>query len=132
MISPNPGAGLLTATATVAAMHDANAFRSGREFAAWIGLVPGQTGRGGKVSLLGMSKRGDTHLRALLIHGARAVLQHAEAPSLRLQQPSRRRPPNVVIVALANQVACTICAVLAHERAYDKGRVSLRPHAAAD
>jgi len=131
MISPNPGVGLLTATAAVAAMGDAKALRSGREFAACIGLVPGQTGSGGKVRLLGMTKRGDTYLRALLIHGARAVLQHAKAPSLWLQQLSQRRPPNVVIVALANKVARTIWAVLAHERAYDKGRVSLRPHAAA-
>ena len=126
-ISAIPGIGLLTATAAVAAMGDAKAFRSGREFAAWIGLVPGQTGSGGKVRLLGMSKRGDTYLRTLLIHGARAVLQHAKTPSPWLQQLSQRRPPNVVIVALANKMARTIWAVLAHERAYDKDHVSVRP-----
>lgn len=126
-ISAIPGIGLLTATAAVAAMGDAKAFRSGREFAAWIGLVPGQTGSGGKVRLLGMSKRGDTYLRTLLIHGARAVLQHAKTPSPWLQQLSQRRPPNVVIVALANKIARTIWAVLAHERAYDKDHVSVRP-----
>lgn len=130
-IAEIPGVGLLTATAAVAAMGDAKAFRSGREFAAWIGLVPGQTGSGGKVRLLGMSKRGDTYLRTLLIHGARAVLQHAKAPGPWLQQLSQRRPANVVIVALANKIARTIWAVLAHERAYDKDHVSLRPHAAA-
>jgi transposase len=130
-ISAIPGVGLLTATAAVAAMGDAKAFRSGREFAAWIGLVPGQTGSGGKVRLLGMSKRGDTYLRTLLIHGARAVLRHAKSPSPWLQQLSQRRPPNVVIVALANKIARTIWAVLAHECAYDKDHVSLRPHAAA-
>jgi len=130
-IAEIPGVGLLGATAAVAAMGDAKAFRSGREFAAWIGLVPGQTGSGGKVRLLGMSKRGDTYLRTLLVHGARAVLQHAKAPGPWLQQLSQRRPPNVVIVALANKIARTIWAVLAHERAYDKDHVSLRPHAAA-
>lgn len=125
-----PGVGLLTATAAVATMGDAKAFRSGREFAAYIGLVPGQTGSGGKVRLLGMSKRGDTYLRTLLIHGARSVLRHAKAPGPWLQQLSQRRLPNVVIVALANKIARTIWAVLAHDRAYDKEHVSLRPSAA--
>lgn len=129
-IAEIPGVGLLTATAAVAAMGDAKAFRSGREFAAWIGLVPSQTGSGGKVRLLGMSKRGDTYLRTLLIHGARAVLQHAKTPSPWLQRLSQRRPPNVVIVALANKIARTIWAVLAHERTYDKDHVSSRPLAA--
>ena len=130
-ISAIPGVGLLTATAAVAAMGDAKTFRSGREFAAWIGLVPGQTGSGGKVRLLGMSKRGDTYLRTLLIHGARAVLRHAKTASSWLQQLSQRRPTNVVIVAMANKIARTIWAVLAHNRAYDKGHVSMRPQAAA-
>lgn len=129
-ISAIPGVGVLTATAAVAAMGDAKAFRSGREFAAWIGLVPGQTGTGGKVRLLGMSKRGDTYLRTLLIHGARSVLHHAKTPSPWLQQLSQRRPPNVVIVALANKMARTIWAVLSHERAYDKNHVSLQLHEA--
>jgi transposase len=58
-IAAIPGVGLLTATAAVATMGHAKAFKSGREFAAWLGLVPGQTGSGGKVELLGISKRGD-------------------------------------------------------------------------
>ncbi|SEU48428.1 Transposase [Burkholderia cepacia] len=66
-IAAIPGVGLLTATAAVATMGDAKTFRSGREFAAWIGLVPKQTGSGGKVQLLGISKRGDTYLRKLLM-----------------------------------------------------------------
>jgi transposase len=122
-----PGVGLLTATAVVAAMGDAKAFRSGREFAAWLGLIPGQTGSGGKVRLLGMSKRGDTYLRTLLMHGARAVLRRPRTLSPWLQQLSQRRPLNVVIAALANKMARTIWAVLAHDRAYDKDHVSLRP-----
>jgi transposase len=108
-------------------MGAANAFRSGREFAAWIGLVPAQTGTGGKVRLLGISKRGDTYLRTLLIHGARAVLQHTKTPSRWLQDIGKRRPRNVVTVALANKIARTIWAVLAHERTYDKDHVSVKP-----
>jgi transposase len=130
-IAAIPGVGLLTATAAVATMGQAKTFRSGREFAAWIGLVPGQTGSGGKVRLLGISKRGDTYLRTLLIHGARAVLLHTKTPSPWLQQLSQRRPPNVVIVALANKIARMIWAVLAHDRVYDKDHVSLRTLAAA-
>lgn len=78
LIAEIPGVGLLTATAAVATMGDARAFESGREFAAWLGLVPAQTGTGGRVRLLGISKRGDTYLRTLLIHGARTVLTHTK------------------------------------------------------
>ena len=130
-IAAIPGVGLLTATAAVATMGQAESFRSGREFAAWIGLVPAQTGTGGKVKLLGISKRGDIYLRTLLIHGARAVLAKTNAPSPWLQELGKRRPPNVVIVALANKMARTIWAVLAHGRAFDKEHVSVRPNMAA-
>jgi transposase len=126
-IAEIPGVGLLTATAAVATMGDAKAFKSGREFAAWLGLVPAQTGSGGKVRLLGISKRGDTYLRTLLIHGARAVLMHAKEPGKWLQDIGKRRPPNVVTVALANKMARTIWALLAHNRSYDKGYVSVGP-----
>ena len=64
-----PGVGLLSATALVAAIGDINAFKNGRELAAWLGLVPRQHSTGGKPTLLGISKRGDTYLRTLLIHG---------------------------------------------------------------
>jgi transposase len=77
-IAAVPGVGLLTATAAVAIMGDAKAFKSGREFAAWLGLVPRQVGTGGKIQLRGISKRGDTYMRTLLIHGARSVLFHAK------------------------------------------------------
>jgi transposase len=127
VIAEIPGVGLLTATAAVATMGDANAFKSGREFAAWLGLVPAQTGTGGRVKLLGISKRGDTYLRTLLIHGARAVLMHAKEPGKWLQDIGKRRPPNVVVVALANKMARTIWALLAHDQQYDKEHVSLRP-----
>jgi transposase len=126
-ISAIPGVGLLTATAAVAMMGDAKAFRSGREFAAWAGLVPKQTGSGGKVHLHGISKRGDTYLRTLLIHGARSVLTHAKEPGAWVEQMRKRRPANVIVVALANKIARTIWAVLAHDRQYQKGYVSVKP-----
>ncbi|MGF6727193.1 transposase [Paraburkholderia sp. GAS41] len=125
-IADIPGVGVLTATAAVATMGHARSFRSGREFAAWIGLVPKQKGSGGKTTLLGISKRGDAYLRTLLIHGARSVLAHAKEPAPWVEQLSRRRPANVVIVALANKMARTIWAILAHHRPYQKGHVSVR------
>lgn len=126
-ISEIPGVGLLTATAAVAMMGDPKAFSSGREFAAWAGLVPKQTGSGGKVNLHGISRRGDTYLRTLLIHGARSVLSHAKEPGPWVEQMKKRRPANVVIVALANKMARTIWAVLAHDRPYRKDYVSVKP-----
>jgi transposase len=121
-----PGVGLLTATAAVAAMGDAKAFRSGREFAAWTGLVPRQTGSGGKIVLHGISKRGDKYLRKLLINGAHSVIQNAREPGPWIEQLKRRRPLNVAVVALANKMARTIWAILAHSRAYQKGYASAR------
>jgi len=72
-----PGVGLLTATALVAAIGDVAAFKNGRELAAWLGLVPKQHSTGGKPTLMGISKRGDTYLRTLLIHGGRTVVRVA-------------------------------------------------------
>jgi transposase len=125
-IATIPGVGLLTATAVVSTMGDPKAFKSGREFAAWLGLVPGQTGTGGKIQLLGISKRGDTYVRTLLIHRARSVLFHAKEPGPWVEQMKKRRPPNVITVALANKVARTIWAILAHGRPYQKEHVSTR------
>jgi transposase len=105
-------------------MGDANAFKSGREFAAFVGLVPRQTGTGGRVKLLGISKRGDPYLRTLLIHGARSVLMHAKNPGPWVTELKKRRPMNVAVVALANKMARTIWALIAHERAYQKDFVS--------
>lgn len=121
-----PGVGLLTATAAVATMGDPKTFKSGREFAAWLGLVPAQTGTGGRVKLLGISKRGDVYLRTLLIHGARSVLCHAKAPGPWIEQIRERKPANVAAVALANKMARMIWAVLAHERPYQKDYISVK------
>jgi transposase len=118
-IAEIPGVGVLTATAAVAAMGDPAAFRSGREFAAWLGLVPRHDGTGGRVRILGISKRGDRYLRTLLIHGARAVLTNAKAPpEWAVRLAAERQSVNVATVALANKTARTIWALLAHDRAY--------------
>ena len=77
-IAEVPGIGKLTATALVATMGDAKTFKSGREFASFLGLVPRQSGTGGKIRLGSISKRGDPYLRTLLIHGARSVMYHAK------------------------------------------------------
>ncbi|MBC8750292.1 IS110 family transposase [Paraburkholderia podalyriae] len=126
-IAAIPGVGLLTATAAVATMGHAKAFKSGREFAAWLGLVPGQTGSGGTIKLQGISKRGDTYLRTLLVHGARSIIYRAKEPGLWVEQMKQRRPLNVVIVAMANKLARIIWAVLAHQQPYRKDYVSTRP-----
>lgn len=91
-----------------------------------MGLVPKQTGTGGKTRLLGISKRGDTYLRTLLIHGVRSVLTHAKQPGAWVEELGKRRPSNVIVVALANKMARTIWAMLAHDRAYQGGWGSIR------
>ena len=70
-----PGIGPITASAVVASVGDAGNFKNGRQLAAWLGIVPRQHSTGGKATLLGISKRGDTYLRTLMIHGARAVIR---------------------------------------------------------
>lgn len=116
-----PGVGLLTATAAVATIGEATAFKSGREFAAFVGLVPRHSGTGGRVKLLGISKRGDVYLRTLLIHGARSVIMHGKQHDAWLTRLLARRPFNAAVVALANKMARTIWALLAHGRTYQKG-----------
>ncbi len=116
-----PGIGPITASAIAASVGDARNFKNGRQLAAWLGLVPRQHSSGGKPTLLGISKRGDTYLRTLLIHGARAVLRIAKTRSQAdpwLQALLTRRHSNVAAVALANKNARTIWALLAHDRSY--------------
>lgn len=113
-----PGVGLLTATAAVATIGDVTTFKSGREFAAWLGLVPRQTGTGGRVRQLGLSKRGDVYLRTLLIHSARAIIARSQR-SPWVEALLRRRPYSVAVAALANKLARTIWAVLFYGRDYD-------------
>ena len=120
-----PGIGPITASALVASAGDARNFKNARQFAAWIGLVPRQNSSGGKSRLLGISKRGDVYLRTLLIHGGRAVVQHATAHA---DQANRwltnlisRRHSNVAAVAVANKNARVAWTLLASGRAYERG-----------
>ncbi|CAB3680705.1 IS110 family transposase [Trinickia soli] len=116
-----PGIGPLTASALVASIGDAKSFKNGRQLAAWLGLVPKQNSSGGKNVLLGISKRGDTYLRTLLIHGARSIMQVAERKQQKdgwLHGLLQRRNSNVAVVALANKNARIIWALLAHDREF--------------
>jgi transposase len=118
----NPGIGPLTATALIAAIGNGAAFRKGREFAAWVGLVPREHSTGGKQKLLGISKRGNCYLRTLFVHGARAVLQFRDKQSSGLKawlaQLTARTHYNVAAVALANKLARIAWAVLATGEVY--------------
>jgi len=107
-----PGIGRPTTTALVATMGQARTFKSESEFAAFLGLVPRQSGTGGKVRLGSISKRGDPYLRTLLIHGARSVMCQAKAPSAWQSQVRARRPANVAVVALTNKMARMAWAIL--------------------
>jgi transposase len=116
-----PGIGIIGATAIAATVTDATMFRSGRDFAAWIGLVPRQNSTGGKQKLGPICKQGDPYLRRILVVGAHAVLQRA------MQNPDKypwltqllaRRPFKVVAVALANKMARIAWALLAHGGTY--------------
>ena len=125
------GIGPITASAIVATVGKAQEFKNGRPLAAWMGWVPRQKSSGGKQNLLGISKRGDTYLRTLLIHGARSVIHHA---TNKVDQDSwlnklvARRNKNVAAVGLANKNARIVWALLAHDRVF---RPDYTPAAAA-
>ena len=117
-----PGIGPLTATAVMASVADPHHFRSGRDFAANLGLVPREHSSGGKQRLYGITRKGDSHLRTLLIHGARSALRTAgDKTDRQLRWASnlaQRRNFNVAAVGLANKMARVIWAILAHGRSY--------------
>ena len=117
------GVGPIIATALVAAVGNASHFANGRQMAASIGLTPRQHSSGDKDRLLGISKRGDAYLRAILVHGARSVIVHAKHKEDRLSrwvnELCKRRHPNVVAVALANKTARMAWALLRYETDYD-------------
>jgi transposase len=124
-----PGIGPVTATALIAAIGNGGAFQKGREFAAWMGVVPREHSTGGKQKLLGISKRGNSYLRRLFVQGARAVLQQrtkqSSGLSTWLAQLTSRTHRNVAAVALANKLARIAWAVLAKNEQY-------RPSVVAD
>jgi transposase len=111
-----PGVGVITATALVATIGDASQFHSGRQLAAWLGLVPRQHSSGGKERLGRISKRGDGYLRKLLVHGARADLRWSRHRKMQRsvwqENLLARRPTNVVLVAMANKTARVVWAML--------------------
>jgi transposase len=117
-----PGFGPLVSTATVAAIGNGAAFRRGRDFAAWVGVVPRQYSTGGKQRLYGISKRGNVYLRRMLIHGARAVLLRVRYDTGGFGQwvhrLAQRAPRNKVVVAIANKLARMAWAVLSSGKEY--------------
>jgi transposase len=117
-----PGFGPLVSTATVAAIGNGAAFRRGRDFAAWVGVVPRQYSTGGKQKLFGISKRGNIYLRRMLIHGARAVLLRVKYDTGGFGQwvhrLAQRAPRNKVVVAIANKLARIAWAVLSSGKEY--------------
>jgi len=116
------GIGPMAATALVAAVADAREFGSGREMSAWLGLVPRQCSTGGKPRLLGISKRGDTYLRKLLIHGARSALRFSDRKQDRRSRwvvgIEGRRGRNIASVALANKIVRTAWVLLSKGEEY--------------
>jgi len=121
-----PGVGPVVASAIVAAIGNGAAFRKGREFAAWLGLVPAQYSTGDKTCLLGISKRGNEYLRRMFIHGARAVLFRVKydtgAFGEWVKRLESRRARNVVVVAIANKLARIAWAVLSSGEHYQMPR----------
>jgi transposase len=117
-----PGIGPLTATALVAAVGDMGVFKNGRQFAAWLGLVPRQHSTGGQTRLLGISKRGDSYVRKLLIHGARATLRWVKRKtddrSRWMKRLLERRGWNRTAVAVANKNARIVWALLCRGGVY--------------
>jgi len=117
-----PGIGPMVSTALVASVSDGKAFKSGREMAAWLGLVPRQHSTGGKPRLLGISKRGDVYLRKLLIHGARSSLRWASRKhddrSQWVSELATRRGQNIAAVALANKIVRTAWVLITRNEEY--------------
>jgi transposase len=122
LLATVPGVGIMGASAIAATVSDPNLFRSGREFAAWLGMTPRQNSSGGKERLGRTSKRGDKYIRCLLVAGAVAVLRHARNRATKDAEWVRallaRRPAKVVAVALANRTARIAWAVMARGEAY--------------
>ena len=125
-----PGVGPLLATALTASVADAKSFRSGRNFSAWIGLVPKQHSSGGRERLGSISKQGDRYLRRLFVAGALAVIRYAKLHGTNhrpwLTALLARRPTKVAAIALANKLARMAWALMARGGRYNYP-IALRP-----
>ncbi len=123
-----PGVGPVLATALVASVADPKAFRPGRDFSAWIGLVPKQSSSGGKQKLGSISKQGDRYLRSLFTAGALAVIRYAKTHGTRhrpwLVALLARRPTKVAAIALANKIASMAWAMMARGEHYKERRIN--------
>lgn len=117
-----PGVGIITATALAASVPDPAVFKSGRQFAAWLGLVPRQNSSGGKERLGAVSKMGNGYLRRLLVVGATSVTRHAANNNSRtgawVRSLTERKPKRLVTVAIANKSARTAWALLKRGETY--------------
>jgi transposase len=126
-----PGVGIMGASAIAATVADPSLFRSGREFAAWLGMTPRQNSSGGKERLGRTSKRGDKYIRSLLIAGAVAVLRHARNRPTRdgawVRALMERKPTKVAAVALANKTARIVWAVMMRGDGYRAKQVLGQP-----
>ncbi|AMK24214.1 MULTISPECIES: IS110 family transposase [unclassified Sphingobium] len=125
-----PGIGVLNATALVAAVGDASSFAKARDLGAWLGLVPRQHTTGGKARLFGITKRGNTYLRTLLIHGARAALPSLSQSNTPLghwlkAMIERGVHRNAIVVALANKLARIAWAVLRKDQSFERGHACM-------
>jgi|SRR6516162_3729615 len=122
MIDEVPGIGPVLATALVASVADPKAFRSARDFSAWIGLVPKQRSSGGREKLGNISKHGDRYLRGLFTAGALAVIRYAKIHGTKhrpwLTALLARRPTKVAAIALANKIARMAWALMARSERY--------------
>lgn len=118
-----PGIGVLTATALAAACGNPKAFKNGRQFSAWLGLVPRQVSTGGKTTLLGISKRGDKYVRMLLVHGARSLVKVAlkknDPHSLWIRKLHAAKGTNLTAVAVANKNARIAWRIMTSNQEYD-------------
>lgn len=123
-ISKVEGIGPISATAIVATMGDPSVFKNGRHFSAFLGLVPRQSSSGSKQKLLGISKRGDTYIRTLLVHGGRSIVHRTGSKEDRrskwIRRLKERRGANIAAIAVANKNARIVWALLAKDRSYEK------------
>jgi transposase len=131
LLATVPGVGIMGASAIAATVADPSLFRSGREFAAWLGMTPRQNSSGGKERLGRTSKRGDKYIRSLLIAGAVAVLRHARNRPTRdgawVRALMERKPTKVAAVALANKTARIVGAVMMRGDGYRAKQVLGQP-----